>query len=90
MICSAAAMAFWVSSLLHAGGRGAGLLDQLGGLRVGLRHDLLALRLGPGQLGLDLLGVGQALGDLLPPLLQHRQDRPVGEPVAGRRRRWRS
>ena len=50
-------------------------------MSVGLRHHFLALGLGSGQLGLDLLGVGQALGDLLPPLFQHREDGPIGEPV---------
>ena len=37
--------------------------------------------LDPRQLGLDLLGVRQALGDLLPPRFEHLQDRLVGEPV---------
>ena len=66
---------------LDARGRGARLLDQLRRLGVGLRQHLLALRLDPGELGLDLLGVGQARRDLLAPRLEHLQDRLVGEPV---------
>ena len=61
MICSAAAIAFCVSCCLHARGRGARFLDQLARLGVGLRQHFLALGLDPRQLGLDLLGVGQAL-----------------------------
>ena len=38
----------------------------------------------PGQLRLDLLGVGEAAGDLLPPRLEHREDRLVGEQVQHR------
>ena len=90
MICSAAAIAFCVSCCLHARGRGAGFLDQLGRLRVGLRHHFLALGLGPGQLGLDLLGIGQALGDLLTPRFQHLEDGSIGEPVQDERTRCRS
>ena len=45
---------------LHARGRRAGFLDQLLALGVGLRQHRLTLGLDAGQLGLDLLGVGQA------------------------------
>ena len=41
----------------------------------------MALGLDAGQLGLDLLGVGEAARDLLPPGLEDLQDRLVGEQV---------
>ena len=66
---------------LDSGGRRAGVLDQLLSLAVGFGQDGKALRLDPDQLRLDLLGVGQAAGDLLPPRLQHPQDRLVREQV---------
>ena len=69
---------------LDAGGRRAGFLDQLLALAVGLGQDAQALRLDPGQLRLDLLGVGQAAGNLLAPRLENPQDRLVGEQVQDR------
>src|SRR5262245_17159525 len=44
--------------LLQAGGRTTGFLDELGCLSVGLGHHLLALGLGPRQLGFYFLGIG--------------------------------
>ena len=75
---------------LDARGRRARFLDQPLALGVGLGQDVLPLGLDPGQLGLDLLGVGQAAGDLLPPRLEHPQDRLVGEPVQHAHTRCRS
>ena len=67
--------------LLDPRGCGAGLLDQLGGLGVGLRQNFLPLRFGAGQLGFDLLGVGQAFGDALAALFKHGQDALVSEEI---------
>ena len=66
---------------LHAGGRGAGLFDQALALGIGLAQHVLPFGFDPGQLGLDLLGVGQPAGDLLPARLEDPQDRLVGEQV---------
>ena len=56
-------------------------LDELARLGVCLRHHFLALGFGAGQLGLYLLGMGQALSDLLTPHLQQLEDSSIGEPV---------
>ncbi len=65
--------------LLNAGGGGAGFLDELGGLDVGLFQDLLLHGFGAGQFRLDLVGVGQALGDALAALFQDGEDGFVGK-----------
>jgi hypothetical protein len=67
--------------LLHARGRGPGLLDQAVGVAARLRHHLLPLRLGLQELGLDLRGVRESLLDLVAPLGEHCQDRAVRERV---------
>ena len=64
---------------LHARGGSARFFNQLGCLDVRLAQNFLALRCGPRQLGLDLVGVGQAFGNALPAFLQHLQDRLVGK-----------
>jgi len=67
--------------LLHAGRRRPGFLDELGRLRVGLRHHFLALGFGPRQFRVDSLGRGQALRDLFTPHFQHLEDWSIGVPV---------
>ena len=67
--------------LPHAGGCGPAFLDELTRLGIRLRHYFLALGFGPGQFGLYLLGIGQALSDLLTPHFQHLEDWSIGEAV---------
>jgi hypothetical protein len=67
--------------LQYSGACGAALVDGLCGLGVRLRHYFLALVLDPVQLGFDFFCVRKALSDLLPPLLQHREDTPIGKLV---------
>ena len=56
-------------------------LDELTRLDIRLRHYFLALGFGLGQLRLYLLGIGQALSDLLTPHVQHLEDWSIGEAV---------
>jgi hypothetical protein len=70
---------------LDFGGGGTGLLDGLGRLHAGLIQYFLRLGLGIGQFLLDLLGIGEALGDLLAPLFQDGENRLVGEPMQQKR-----
>ena len=65
----------------HAPGYAAGFLDEPGRLGLGHRHRFLTLGLDRGERGVDLLGVGQTLRDLLAPLLEHPQHGLVREPV---------
>ena len=39
------------------------------------------MSVGPGQVGLDFLGIGQTLGDEPAPLFQHRKDGAISESV---------
>ena len=57
------------------------VLDELPALGICPGQHLPALDLDRGQLRLDLLGVRQPPGDLLPPRRQHLEDRLVGEQV---------
>src|SRR6185436_8259832 len=59
----------------------ARLLDQPLALVAGLAQDVEPLRFDARELRLDLLGVGQAGGNLLAPGLEHLEDRPVGQAV---------
>src|SRR5262249_53312709 len=61
--------------------RSAGFLDELRRLSVSLRHYFLTLCLRSRQLRFHLVGIRETLGDELTPLLQHLEDRPIGEPV---------
>ncbi len=67
--------------LPHSRGRNAALLQEVGCLGGGLRHRLLVVGLGPRQLRLYLLGVGETLGDELTPLRKHFEDGPIGKQV---------
>ena len=66
---------------LHARRRGAGLFDQLLAVLPGARQDGLPLGCDARQLRLDLVGIGEAVGDLLPPGLEDLQNGRVGEQV---------
>jgi hypothetical protein len=68
-------------ALQEAVGRNAGLCDDLVRLDAGLAEDLVALFLGVGKFSLHFLGVGEAFGDLLAALVEHRENRPIGESV---------
>ncbi len=70
---------FLVLLLVQVSGRRARFLDHSCGLVIRAGHHLLALSLGPIELGFDFLGVSDAQGDLLAPLVQHREDAPIGE-----------
>jgi hypothetical protein len=69
---------------LDARGRGPGLDDQLLAVLAGLLQDGEALRLDPRELRLDPVGVREAVGDLLPPRREHREDGLVREDVEDR------
>src|SRR5258706_5647120 len=64
---------------LNARSGGARFLDQFDGLRVRLRKNFLALRLGFRQLRFDSVGVRQPFRDALAPLFQNRYHRLVCE-----------
>ena len=68
----------------HASGDAAGFLDDPGRLGPGRGHRFLTLGLDGGERGVDLLGVGQTLRDLLSPLFEHPQYGLVCEPVEKR------
>ena len=55
------------------------ILDRL--RKQNAPRPCVALGFGPGQFGLYLLGIGQALSDLLTPHFQHLEDWSIGEAV---------
>ena len=73
-------MAFCVSTSRTRAAAARRLLDHLVRLVAGLGQDLLAVGLGLGELRLDFLRVGEALGDFFAARFEHGENRLVGKP----------